>query len=419
MLTAKVPEIKKTPEELKRLSRSERVRLLYESREKAILDEQARKYMAHKEGLAEGERKKAIEDAPRVAFLLRDAGEGGAERSSLRLANGLARSGYSVRLLFLKAAGPLLASADPSVETAELGRGLRSFPLLTREMNRADFVLPVYTSMRALLAKALFRTRARVVLSQRNMFTMDRGLVQTRLRFLRCRLLYPHAGACVCVSRGVADEMRTLGLLPEEKIHVVYNPVVTDELLTQAETPPNHPWFGGGAPPVVLGAGRLGDQKDFATLIRAFALAARERKDLRLLILGEGRQRPALEKLIRGLGLADRASLPGYAVNPYSCMKRAALFVLTSRFEGFGNVVAEALACGCNVVSTDCRSGPSEILDGGKYGRLARVGDPEDVARQILAALADPLPSALLRERASFFSESRAVEGWRTVFERI
>jgi glycosyltransferase involved in cell wall biosynthesis len=286
-------------------------------------------------------------------------------------------------------------------------------------MRRADFVLPVYTAMRVLLAKALFRLRTRVVLSQRNMFTMDRGPVQTRLRFLRYRLLSRHADACVCISRGVADEMRALGLLPEGKMHVVYNPVVTDGLLSQMEEPLTHPWFGGGAPPVILGVGRLGSQKDFATLIRAFALVAREREDARLLILGEGKQRPALEKLIRGLGLSDRASLPGYAANPYPYMKRAALFVLTSRFEGFGNVVAEALACGCNVVSTDCRSGPSEILDGGKYGRLAGVGDPEDVARQILAALADPLPPALLRERASFFSEARAVEGWSAVFKRL
>jgi glycosyltransferase involved in cell wall biosynthesis len=363
----------------------------------------------------------ADKNRPRVAFLLRDAGEGGAERSSLRLANGLARSGYSVRLLFLKAAGPLLASADSSVEIAELGRGPRSFPRLWREMRRADFILPVYTSMRALLMKALFRPRARVVLSQRNMFTMDRGPLQTRLRFLRCRLLFPHADACVCISRGVADEMRALGLLPESKIHVVYNPVVTGELLSQMEEPLEHPWFINGktgvSPPVILGVGRLGSQKDFATLIRAFALAVRERSDMRLLILGEGKQRPALEKLLRDLGLSDRASLPGYAVNPYPYMKRAALFVLTSRFEGFGNVVAEALACGCNVVSTDCKSGPSEILDGGKYGRLARVGDPEDVARQILAALANPLPPALLRERASFFSESRAVEGWQTILQ--
>jgi glycosyltransferase involved in cell wall biosynthesis len=288
-------------------------------------------------------------------------------------------------------------------------------------MRRADFILPVYTSMRALLAKVLFRLHARVVLSQRNMFTMDRGPIQTRLRFLRYRLLSSHADACVCISRGVADEMRTLGLLPESKIHVVYNPVVTDELLSQMEEPLEHPWFTngepGGTPSVVLGVGRLGAQKDFATLIRAFTLVAREREDARLLILGEGKQRPALEKLLHELGVADRASLPGYAVNPYPYMKRAALFVLTSRFEGFGNVGAEALACGCNVVSTDCRSGPAEILDGGKYGRLARVGDPEDVARQILAALADPLPPALLRARASFFSESRAVEGWQTILQ--
>lgn len=360
----------------------------------------------------------------KIVFLLRDLGEGGAERSSLRLANGLAqRSGFSVALFLLKAGGPMRASVRPEVEVVELNA---SFFRLVGELRarQVDFLLPVYTSMRALLAKLLLSRfsgmkKMKVILSQRNMFTMDRGPVQTRLRFLRCRLLYPLASGCVCISQGVADEMKTLGLLPPEKIHVVYNPVVTEELTAQMEEPLTHPWFGEGCPPVILGVGRLGDQKDFATLVRAFSLLARERGDVRLVILGEGRQRKALEGLVHGFGLTDRVLLPGYVANPYPWMKRAALFVLTSRFEGFGNVVAEALACGCNVVSTDCRSGPAEILDGGRYGRLARVGDAADVARAMREALSDPLPADRLRDRAAFFSEARAVDGWCRVMSSL
>jgi glycosyltransferase involved in cell wall biosynthesis len=315
----------------------------------------------------------------------------------------------------------MMTSVRPEVEVVDL-KG--SFLGLLRELRwrAVDFLLPVYTSMRALIAKALSPSACgmKVILSQRNMFTMDRGPIQTRLRFARCHLLYPQAAACVCISEGVADEMRTLGLLPPEKIHVVYNPVVTEELLSQMEAAATHPWLAEdvGAP-VILGVGRLGDQKDFATLIEAFAILAARRDDLRLLILGEGKQRAKLEALIGARGLNDRAALPGYTKNPNPYMRRAALFALTSRYEGFGNVVAEALACGCNVVSTDCPSGPAEILSFGKYGRLARVGDADDVARAIEEALAAPLPPDVLRGRAAFFSEARAVEGYLRVIKNI
>ncbi|GHV45791.1 glycosyl transferase [Synergistales bacterium] len=361
--------------------------------------------------------------AKKIAFLLRDLGEGGAERSSLRLANGLSQQeGLSVRLLLLKLNGPMLTSVSPNVEVVNL-KG--SFFRLLRELhsNPVDFLLPVYTSMRALLAKMLLSFRAnnmKVVLSQRGMFTMDRGPIQTRLRFARCRLLYPYAACCVCISEGVANEMRALNLLPSEKIHVVYNPVVTEELNAQMEAPLTHPWFAEGErTPVILSVGRLSDQKDCGTLIEAFAIIARQRDDLRLLILGEGKQRAKFEALVRANNLVGRVAMPGYTSNPYPYMRRAALFVMTSLHEGFGNVVAEALACGCNVVSTDCPGGPAEILKHGKYGRLAQVGDAEDVARAIRETLAAPLSPDILRERAAFFSEARAVEGYLRVMDCI
>ncbi len=289
-----------------------------------------------------------------------------------------------------------------------------SFIRLMKELKvrHVDFLLPVYTAMRALLAKFFLGGPFKVILSQRNMFTMDRGYIQTKLRFMRCRILYPLASACVCISHGVADEMKSLNLIDTEKLHVIYNPVVTTELLRQAEAPIPHRWLTPGQPPVILGVGRLGDQKDFSTLIRAFAIVAEKREQVRLVILGEGRQRKMLEELIKTFNLSDRAILPGYDPNPYSWMSRAALFVMTSRFEGFGNVAAESLACGCNVVAADCRSGPSEILDGGRYGKLAKVGDPEDVARAIVEALDNPLPPEMLKRRASFFSEENSVSAY-------
>jgi glycosyltransferase involved in cell wall biosynthesis len=361
----------------------------------------------------------------KIAFLLRDAGEGGAERSSLRLANGLSRRGHSVCVFFIKAEGPIIEAIAPEVEIVDLRGNFWSFfkELAARKF---DFLLPVYTAMRALLAKRFMSdpavSRMKVILSQRNMFTMDRGPIQTRLRFARCRLLYPWAAACVCISRGVAEEMALLGLLPKEKIHVVYNPVVTDVLKSQMQEPmpPGAlERFGLDGYHEILGVGRLGSQKDFATLVRAFAICAAEKSDIRLAILGEGKQRAAIERLALSLGIRDRVLLPGYIANPYPFMRKAAVFVSTSLYEGFCNAVAEALACGCNVVSTDCPSGPSEILDGGKYGRLAKPGDPDDVAAKIKDALKSPLQRDILMERAEFFSETRAVDGYCEILESL
>ena len=354
----------------------------------------------------------------RVAFLLRDLGDGGAERSSLCLANAFARDGMTVTMFLMKKKGPMLAEVSPGIEIVDLKN---SFFNLFRRLRSApiDFLLPIYTSMSALLAKSIFRTPWHVVLSQRGMFTKERGPIQTRLRFVRCRHLYPFASALVCVSSGVEDEMRTLGLIDEKKIRLIYNPIVTDKLLTDMEEPTNHPWFDEGEPPVILGVGRLGDPKDFSTMIRAFALLARRRQELRLVILGEGKERAALEKLIREHKLEERVSLPGYVPNPYPYIKRAALLAVTSRYEGLSRVIAEALACGCTVASVDCKSSPREILEGGRYGYLARVRDAEDVARAMEEALEHPLPPEDLKKRGAFFSDRRAAEEYKKLFREL
>ena len=150
--------------------------------------------------------------------------------------------------------------------------------------------------------------------------------------------------------------------------------------------PFDHPWFAPGAPPVILGAGRLTEQKDFPTLIRAFALV-RKKHPARLMILGEGEERSKLETLVQELGLEKEVSLPGFVDNPYKYMKRAAVFVLSSRWEGFPNVLVEAMALGTPVVSTDCPNGPAEILENGKWGELVPVGETQSLASAVLRTL--------------------------------
>lgn len=229
------------------------------------------------------------------------------------------------------------------------------------------------------------------------------------------RRVFPASPHVVAVSRGAARNfVETVGVSPD-RITTIYNPVVTPELARRAEEPADHPWFGDGGPPVLLGAGRLAPEKDFATLIEAFRRVAAERP-CRLVILGEGRLRRELESQVRALGLEAHVSLPGWAENPFAFMARAALFVLSSRHEGFGNVLVEALACGCPAVSTDCPAGPAEILEDPVL--LAPVGDPEALAHTMLRALAAPVDKTALRAKAARFSAESAAIGYEGVTAR-
>jgi glycosyltransferase involved in cell wall biosynthesis len=205
------------------------------------------------------------------------------------------------------------------------------------------------------------------------------------------RRFYPWADGIVAVSKGVADNLSEMTGFPRERITVIYNPIVTPELQEQVQTSLTHPWLESNQPPVVLAAGRLRPQKDFATLIQAFALV-RRKQCARLLILGEGPERPALETLIKNLGLEQDARLLGFVANPYPFMRRASLFVLSSKWEGLPGVLIEAMYCGVPLVSTNCPSGPQEILQDGKYGQLVPVGDATALARAIEMALTGGVP---------------------------
>jgi glycosyltransferase involved in cell wall biosynthesis len=188
---------------------------------------------------------------------------------------------------------------------------------------------------------------------------------------------------------------------------VIYNPVITPDLLAAAARPPGHPWLADGGPPVVLGVGRLTRQKDFQNLLRAFAIV-RQQRPARLLILGEGEERPALEALIAELGLGSDVALPGFVPGAHSCMARAGVFVLSSAWEGLPTVLIEALAMGAPVVATDCPSGPREILRGGELGLLVPPGDSKALAEGILAALGGSARKASFAELQEFTQDVAA-----------
>jgi glycosyltransferase involved in cell wall biosynthesis len=203
------------------------------------------------------------------------------------------------------------------------------------------------------------------------------------------RRLYPKADRIVAVSQGVANDLISLLNLPHEKVTVIYNPIVTPELFEQAKQPVSCSWFEQNRLPVILAVGRLTKAKDYPTLFRAFSLV-RQIRPAKLLILGEGEERANLERLAIELGIQNDVSMPGFVDNPFAFMAKASVFVLSSAWEGLPTVLIEALACGCPVVATDCRSGPREILDNGRYGHLVPVGDHEALAKAILETLDNP-----------------------------
>jgi len=222
--------------------------------------------------------------------------------------------------------------------------------------------------------------------------------------------VYPAAARIVTVSHGVADDLAARTGLARDRIHTVYNPIVSPELEAFAREAPGEPWLEPGAPPVVLGVGRLTAAKQFRVLLEAFA-KLRARRALHLIVLGEGEERARLEAEIRRLGLEGAVKLPGFVANPFAYMARAAVFALSSAWEGFGNALVEALACGCPVVSTDCPgSGPREILAGGAFGRLVPVGNAVALADAIGATLDAPPAAPRLRERAARYSVEGAVD---------
>ena len=190
-------------------------------------------------------------------------------------------------------------------------------------------------------------------------------------------------------------------------IKVLYNPIFDLSLILKAQAPVDHPWLQSGQPPIFLAVGRLAPQKDFSTLIKAFAIF-RQKHLARLIILGEGSERQQLESEVSQLNLEADVSLPGFTDNPYAYMSRASAFVLSSRFEALPTVVIEALACGCQIIATDCPHGPNEILMAGKYGLLVPVGDAQSFADAMEKAISNPINPNFLRQRAYDFTVKNA-----------
>jgi len=336
----------------------------------------------------------------RIALLVPTLEIGGVERVFANLANGLHDQEVDVDLVVGSAGGEMATRLHPDIKVFDLQskRMLMSVSKLAKYLRaeHPDALIAAMTHSTAasVLARSFARKDVKVIATEHN--TMSKVVANThglKYRFMPTwsRWALNSADHIVAVSSGVADDISLHTGVPRFRFHVIYNPVVSDELYVAAQEPLEHPWFKKDEPPVVLAVGRLDKQKDFPMLLRAFRLV-RDSRSARLVILGEGPDRSRIESTLRQLGLEDDVALPGFESNPYRFMRRATVLALSSAWEGFGVVLVEALAMGLPVVSTNCTYGPSEILKGGKYGTLVPVGDHEAMARGLLQGMQNRQP---------------------------
>jgi len=391
----------------------------------------------------------------KLVIFIKSLKGGGAERSTVNLANALAASGIDVDLLIIDKKGVFheLVSEQvnlirlPEASFVQIIRRLWRYPMDLAYLLRlivvpgspkpaaavpalADYLRNTrpqalltaldYGNIAAVVARTVANVDTRVVIGQRNQLSEGyKGRAKWRHKQIvpTLRYFFERADAVVSVSKGVSEDLGKALQLPDHKLHVVYNAVYNSILEAQSLEEIQHEWLKNKEIPVLLAAGKLKPQKDFETLLKAFA-QVRTKIKAGLIILGEGPMRSTLISLAKKLNIAEDVRFEGFVQNPFKYMRHADLFVLSSKYEGLPGVLVQALACGCPVVSTDCPSGPREILENGKYGSLVPVADANALADAIIAKLQTPHDPENLKSQGRSFSEEAAVRGYaRVLFE--
>lgn len=357
-----------------------------------------------------------------LSVLLPDLNAGGAERVCVNLANALAARGYRVDMVVMRRSGELLSALSPQVRVVSLDASrVRNalWPLLRylRSAQPAALLANMWPlTVMAVLARRLSGVRTRIVVAEHNTWSrselLSRPTVGWQVR-TSMHHVFPHADGIVAVSQGAADDLAQFAQIERQSIQVIYNPVV-GALPDRAtvECGPAEWWQGGHKR--LLAVGTLKPIKAYDTLIDAFA-KLRAHADARLLILGEGGERAALEAQVKRLDLQGQVFMPGFVKDPGPYYQRADLHVLSSTGEGLPTVMIEALAAGVPVVSTDCPSGPREILADGRFGQLVPVGDAAALADAMAQSLASEHDHDSLKRRAQDFSIDKAVDQYEAL----
>ena len=337
----------------------------------------------------------------KIALLIPNLMGGGAERVMVNLAEGFRSEGWIVHMVLLEPVGEymkLLPSGVSVIDLKSTGM-IRGIPALIKYLRaeRPDVMVSAmeYVNLVGLASRFLARVPTRTILTVH--VTLSQTVRHTRswkekLLPVLSRMLYRYASAVIAVSRGAADDLARVTGIPRDTIRVIHNPVLTPSIERKRVEPVDHPWFAPGQPPVILGVGRFVAQKDFPTLFRAFSIVRAARRS-RLILLGNGPLRDEHRALAQSLGIGEDVDMPGFVDNPYALMSKSTVFVLSSSWEALPTVLIEALACGARVVSTDCESGPREILELAGTGTLVPVGNHQAMARAILNSFdAPPMP---------------------------
>jgi glycosyltransferase involved in cell wall biosynthesis len=346
-----------------------------------------------------------------IAFYGFRGGPGGLSHVMLNLMNAISRAGWDVDILLHKTDIPELVNLDHAVSKVALGnrwapaRLLSLIKYLRAVQPVAILVNREPANRQATLAKLLSGSQVKLVVRVGMAISSAlerRGPVKRFLRSVALAFCYRRADLVIANAQRVADDIVDATGVSGERLRVLDNPTVSDEMFDQSMVPSGHPWLDSEGPPVILGVGRLVRQKDFKTLIGAFA-RVRQSRQCRLVIIGEGKDRDDLLAYAAQLGVAEDLYMPGFQANPFAFMKRAAVFALSSAWEGSPNVLIQAMALGTPSVSTDCPGGSHDILGEGRYGPLVPVGDDAALANGIVQCLDKPLGPQVLQTAVARF----------------
>ena len=362
-----------------------------------------------------------------IALYMNDLAGGGAERANLDLMRSWLSAGHTVTLVLHSKSGELLDQlpAGLAVETLDTARAIADTLPLARYLRRArpDVLLTSldHNNIVGLLAKLLARSPTPVIICQHNPFVMSSTRMTSWTYYVLPPLywaLHRFAAGVVAVSDGVAKDFARATGRRRAVIDTIHNPVVGPDFAARAAQTVDHPWLDGQGP-LYVSAGRLVGQKNFQLLLRAFARHQQTHSAARLLLLGDGPQRGDLETLAAELGIADSVRFEGFVKNPLPYIRKASAFVLSSEYEGFGNVIVEAFGVGTPVISVDCDYGPSEILKGGRLGRLVPNNDVEALANAFSPNLREIWPSEMLIRRANDFASEASSGKYLDLIRRI
>lgn len=359
-----------------------------------------------------------------IAILILSLSGGGTEKGRIRLAGELATRGYNVDLLCVNVGVERIFDVPTGVRLIDLNssRVIKSlYPLvkyLRKDKPRMLISALNQLSVVPIWAESIANSGAEIIASVHtniNLAMSNSGKLGDRILPYLVRRFFKKAKSIIAVSEGNAADLRGLTKLPDHKIKVIYDPVVTEELFAKANEPIDHPWLVEKRVPVIVGmAGRLIDAQDFPTLIRAFSIV-RQKVDAKLIILGEGEERPNLEHLVKHLNLESDVDFPGFVKNPYAYLKNSSVFALTSKWQALPNAMIEALALEKQIVSTDCPSGPREILLDGEIGHLVPVGDFEQVAEALIKSMSLEFDAEKLKRRSYDFTLQKVTDEYLTV----